>query len=139
MAWIRLRDIDEKLDSNRVNILEQIDKGHKYSQEIKDNIYASKNDIIKEINILKEVDLTLERKIDNLDNKLNYIIESIQNLSSQLDNTIKDLNKDVSKKINNESKEIKESIKEINLELSNLSDLTKIMIVNDMASILEEA
>ncbi len=139
MAWIKLRDIDEKLDSNRVNILEQIGKVHEDSQVIKDNIYISKNDIIKEINDLKEVDLTLRRKIDNLDNKLNYIVESIQNLSLQLDKTIKDLNKDVSKKINKESKERKESLKEINSELSNLSELTKIIIVNDMVSILEEA
>lgn len=125
MAWIKLRDIDEKLDSNRVNILEQIGKVHEDSQVIQDNIYISKNDVIKEINDLKEVDLTLGRKIDSLDNKLNYIVESIQNLSLQLDKTIKDLNKDVSKKINKESKERKESLKEINSELSNLSELTK--------------
>ncbi|WP_282193092.1 hypothetical protein [Romboutsia ilealis] len=139
MARIKLRDIDEKLDSNRVNILEQIDKVYGYSQIIKDNIDISKNYAIKEINDLKEVDLTLERKIDNLDNKLNYIIESIQNLGSQLDKIIKDLNKDISEKINKESQERKDSLKEIKLELSNLNELTKIMIVNDMASILEEA
>ncbi len=85
MAWIKLRDIDAKLDSNRANILEQIGKVHENSQITKNNIDASKNDVIKEINDLKEVDLMLEIKIDNLDNKLNYIVESIQNLSLQLD------------------------------------------------------
>lgn len=150
MAWIKLRDIDEKLDVNRLNILEEIDNGttvinysigkiHEDSQIIKNNISKSNNKIIREISILKDNNLALEQKINDLDNKLNCIVELIKNLSIQLDKTIKDSNKDISKKLNKESKERKDSLKGINSELRNLSELTKIMIVNDMASILEEA
>lgn len=149
MTWIKLKDIDEKLDNNRLNILEEvnksniqindsIDKVYKILDIIKDNIDESNNMIVKEVNMLKESELTLDKKINDLDNKLNHLLTSIQTIGLRLDKTIKDLNNNVSKNLNKECKETKDSLKEINSELRNLSELTKILIVNDMASIVED-
>ena len=145
----KLEEINKKLDSNKCSVLEHIDKGNiainssikkvqEVSQILKSSIDTSTDEIRDEINILKDSNLNLEEKLNNLDGKLDYIIKSIQNLSIQLDKNIINLNKDMSKKLNKESREKEESLKEIHSELSNLNELTKITIVNNMSSILEE-
>lgn len=143
------KEILNHIEVNKFNILEQLNSNYennvKNFEKFKEESFTSinkiekdQNKIIQNIDIISENNAKLENKIKNLDNKLDSILFYMKDISIHINKTIENFNNNINEKIQKESDMVKLNFENINIELNNLNELTKMILVNNISSIIEE-
>ena len=109
-------------------------------KSILNKVNLNNNNIIEEINNIKDSSIKLNERLDNMESKLDAITKAISILSSNIEiNNKKTINsyKEISRKVAKEGIDTKESLKQMRLEVRDLGELTKMVLVNDLAKVIE--
>lgn len=131
MAWIRLKDIDEKIQKNHEELLVKF-------TDLTAELEISNKKVTEIQGLLDNELVKINNKMDLLDEKIEYMLNSINDYKQD---SIKIINKTgikINKKVEDESIKNKEKIKNVLDEVNDINELIRILIVNNLTNIVEE-
>lgn len=131
MAWIRLKDIDEKIQKNHEELLVKF-------TDLTAELEVSNKKVTEIQGLLNNELIKINNKMDLLDEKITYMIDSINDYKQDSIETINKTRIKINKKVENESVKNKEKIKSVLDEVNNINELIRILIVNNLTNTIEE-
>lgn len=131
MTCIRLKDIDEKIYKNHEELLVKF-------TDLTAELEVSNKKLTEIQGLLNNELIKINNKMDLLDEKIIYMIDSINYYKQDSIKTINKTEIKINKKLENESVKNKEKIKSVLDEVNNINELIRILIVNNLTNTVEE-